>query len=388
MSIGGDLIADAALVSVDGLPGGGLIDTSGAEIAARSPLQLFWRRLRQDRVALVSAGFIVVLILIAIFAPLIVKLVGAPGPFASDPSAHDQFGDPTGPSPNALWPFIVVAIGAVLAMLSRFVPWAAVKKRAWAVIAGGAFVLAIVLAVVYWPNAHHLFGVDRGYRDVFSRTLYGARVSLEVAIIATAISMVIGVTLGMVAGYYRGWVDMAISRFIDTLLAFPILLLAIGLASACKLGSGCLGGIIQPGLTTVIAVIAFVNWTYIARIVRGQVLSLREKEFIDAARSLGASDLRIIFREILPNLVAPIIVYASLLIPTNVLFEASLSYLGVGVSFPTASWGAMLSDATEIFSTAWWYMLFPGLALLLTVLAFNLLGDGLQDALDPRGDRS
>jgi ABC-type dipeptide/oligopeptide/nickel transport system permease subunit len=388
MSIGGDLIADAALVSVDGLPGGGLIDTSGAEIAARSPLQLFWRRLRQDRVALVSAGFIVVLILIAIFAPLIVKLVGAPGPNVSDPHAHDSFGDPAGPSPNALWPFIVAAGGVALAALSRLLPWTAAKKWAWAAIAGGAFVLAIVLAIIYWPTAHHLFGVDKEYRDVFSRTLYGARVSLEVAIIATAISMVIGVTLGMVAGYYRGWVDMAISRFIDTLLAFPILLLAIGLASACKLGSGCLGGIIQPGLTTVIAVIAFVNWTYIARIVRGQVLSLREKEFIDAARSLGASDLRIIFREILPNLVAPIIVYASLLIPTNVLFEASLSYLGVGVSFPTASWGAMLSDATDIFSTAWWYMLFPGLALLLTVLAFNLLGDGLQDALDPRGDRS
>jgi ABC-type dipeptide/oligopeptide/nickel transport system permease subunit len=357
-------------------------------IAARSPLELFWRRLRSDRVAIAAGGVIVCLILVAICAPLIVKLVGAPGPYVSDPTAHDQFGDPTGPSKNALWPFIVIALGTLLAMLSRLLPWPAVKRHAWAVIGGVSVVAAIVLAIHFWPHAQHLFGVDKEYRDVFSRVLYGARVSLEVALIATGLSIVIGVTLGMFAGYYRGGVDMLISRVIDTLLAFPILLLAIGLAAACKLGKGCLGGLIQPGLTTVIAVIAFVNWTFIARIVRGQVLSLREKEFIESARSLGASNARIIFKEILPNLVAPIIVYASLLIPTNVLFEASLSYLGVGVSFPQASWGAMLSDATDIFSTAWWYMLFPGVALLLTVLAFNLLGDGLQDALNPRGDRT
>jgi peptide/nickel transport system permease protein len=358
------------------------------DIVARSPLQLFWRRLRADRVAMAAGVAIVLLILVAIFAPLIIKLVGAPGPYVSDPNAHDQFGDPTGPSKNALWPFIVITVGALLAMLSRLLPWPAVRRRAWAVIASVSVVAAIVLAIVFWPHAHHLFGVDKEYRDVFSRVLYGARVSLEVALIATGLAMVIGVTLGLVAGYFRGWMDTLVSRVIDTLLAFPILLLAIGLAAACKLGKGCLGGLIQPGLTTVIAVIAFVNWTYIARIVRGQVLSLREKEFIESARSLGASNQRIIFREILPNLVAPIIVYASLLIPTNILFEASLSFLGVGVSFPHASWGAMLSDATDIFSTAWWYMLFPGLALLITVLAFNLLGDGLQDALNPRGDRN
>ena len=136
-----------------------------------------------------------------------------------------------------------------------------------------------------------------------------------------------------------------------------------------------------------IFVIAFVNWTYIGRIVRGQVLSLREKEFVEAARSLGASNARIIFREILPNLVAPIIVYATLIIPQNILFEAALSFLGVGVQPPQASWGAMLADATSIFDTAWWYMVFPGAALLLTVLAFNLVGDGLQDALNPRAAR-
>jgi ABC-type dipeptide/oligopeptide/nickel transport system permease subunit len=245
-------------------------------------------------------------------------------------------------------------------------------------------VIAIILAAALWPSAKHLFGVDPLGRDVFSRVLYGARVSLVVAFVATGLSMMIGVTLGMIAGYFRGWVDMAISRLIDVLLAFPILLLALGLAAACSLGHGCFGGLIKPGLVVVIFVITFVNWTFIGRIVRGQVLSLREKEFVEAARSLGASKTRIIFREILPNLVAPIIVYSTLIIPQNILFEAALSFLGAGVQPPTASWGAMLADATSSFDTAWWYMVFPGVALLLTVLAFNLVGDGLQDALHPK----
>jgi peptide/nickel transport system permease protein len=197
----------------------------------------------------------------------------------------------------------------------------------------------------------------------------------------------IGVITGMIAGYYRGWTDTGLSRLVDVLLAFPILLFGIGLASACSFGNGCVGGLIQPGLSVVIFVIAFVNWTYIYRIIRGQVLSLREKEFVDAARSLGASNRRILFREILPNLVAPIIVYSTLVIPQNVLFEAALSFLGVGVQPPNASWGAMLADATQIFDSAWWYMVFPGTALLLTVLAFNLLGDGLHDALNPRAGK-
>ena len=178
-----------------------------------------------------------------------------------------------------------------------------------------------------------------------------------------------------------------LSRLIDVLLAFPILLLALGIAAACSLGDGCLGGIVKPGLGVVIFVIAFVNWTYIGRIIRGQVLSLREKEFVEAARALGASNTRIMFREVLPNLVAPIIVYSTLVIPQNILLEAALSFLGVGVQPPDASWGAMIADATNIFDTAWWYMVFPGAALLLTVLAFNLLGDGLQDALNPRARR-
>jgi ABC-type dipeptide/oligopeptide/nickel transport system permease subunit len=187
----------------------------------------------------------------------------------------------------------------------------------------------------------------------------------------------------MLAAYYGGWIDTIISRTLDVLLAFPILLLGIGLASACALGDGCLG-IIQPGLTVVIVVIALATFPYIARIIRGQALSLREREFIEAARSLGASDRRIIFGHILPNLVAPIIVYTTLMLPQNILFEAALSFLGVGVGPRQASWGQMIADATPVFDTAWWWMFFPGVALVLTVLAFNLVGDGLQDALDPQ----
>ncbi|MFL5827919.1 MAG: ABC transporter permease [Thermoleophilaceae bacterium] len=304
------------------------------EIAALSPGQLFWRRLKQDKVAMGALGFIILLCLVAIFAPLIVKLVGAPKPNVQSTKALDSFGTPTGPSST------------------------------------------------------HIFGVDPLGRDVFSRVLYGARVSLEVAIVATGISVLIGVVVGLTAGFFRGTIDTILSRTIDVLLAFPILLLALGIAAACSFGDGCLGGLIQPGLTVVIFVIAFVNWTYLARIVRGQVLSLREKEFVEASRSLGASNSRTLFREILPNLWAPIIVYTTFIVATNILFEAALSFLGVGVQPPNPSWGAMIADAASIFDTAWWYMFFPGIALLLTVLAFNLLGDGLQDALNPRGGRT
>jgi len=301
-----------------------------AEIVGRAPLQLFWERFREDRVALVALAFIVLEVLLAICAPWVVDLLGHP-PNAQFPSAlNAQFGTPTG------------------------------------------------------PTSQFLFGVDTVGRDVFSRVLYGARVSLEVAIVATTFAVVIGVVLGMVAGYFRGWVDTLVSRFIDVTLAFPILLLALGIASSCSLGNGCAAGLIKPGLGTVIVAIVVVNWTYIGRIIRGQVLSLREKEFIEAARAGGAGSATILFREILPNLVGPIVVYATLIIPANILLEAALSYLGVGINPPQASWGEMLAEATPIFNTAWWFFLFPGLALLLTVLAFNLLGDGIRDALDPK----
>jgi peptide/nickel transport system permease protein len=372
-------------------------ELAGEEISARSPGALFWRRFRADRVAVASAIFIVVLILAAAFAPLITKAVGAPGPNTPDQNAVNDFGLPSGPSANALWPFIALFGGIALALIVRLVRAPVVRRRISPGLAVAGVVLGIGLAIIFWPGAKHIFGVDLDHLDVFSRVLYGARTSLEVALLATGISLVIGVILGMVAGFYRGAVDMVISRVIDALLAFPILLLALGIGAACSIGTagrpsqGCLGGVLKPGLPVVIAVIAFVNWTYIARIVRGQVLSLREKEFVEASRSLGASNGRIIFREILPNLVAPIIVYATLIIPTNVLFEAALSYLGVGVPVGTASWGKMLSDASSGnlgVNTVWWLMVFPGVALLITVLAFNLLGDGLQDALNPRGDRA
>ena len=373
--------------------------TTTGEIAARSPLALFWRRLRRDKVALVALAVIVLLIIVAIFAGQIVKLFGAHPPNAQNSDALDEFGSAAA------------------------------------------------------PGHGYIMGTDALGRDVFSRTIYGARISLATAFIATGLIVIIGVTLGMIAGYYRGFVDTALSRSMDVVLAFPVLLLALGLGAACSL-KGCLTAdsvgrdlfifavvillmpvigaaisqlrgrpgfrgltgsdwvlrlapgvvflfaaivfsfvvssnatLIQPGLPVVIFVITLAGWPYMARIIRGQVLSLREKEFVEAARSLGASDARIIFRHILPNLVAPIIVYTTLLIPTNILFEAALSFLGVGVQPPTASWGAMIADAIAIFDTAWWYMTFPGVALLLTVLAFNLIGDGLQDALNPRTGR-
>ncbi|HEX3910805.1 MAG TPA: ABC transporter permease [Solirubrobacteraceae bacterium] len=306
----------------------GLLE-SGGEIAARSPLQLFWRRFRRDRIAQGSGAFILLLIVVAIFAPLVVKLLGLPSPYTQNPNLTGPFGEPLGPS------------------------------------------------------SAHPFGVDSLGQDVASRVIYGTRVSLEVGVLGTAIAALIGVVLGLLAGYYRGWIDSLISFVINVTLSIPVLLLGLGIGAACAV-RGCAGGTIQPGVGVIIFLIAFATWAYFARIVRGLVLSLREREFVEAARVLGASDVRIMFREILPNLVAPIIVYATLQIPLNILIEAGLSFLGVGVRPPTASWGQMIAAATPTFNTAWWYMVFPGAALLLTVLAFNLLGDGLRDALNPR----
>ncbi len=305
-----------------------LADESAAEIAARSPLELFWRRLRNDKVALVALSIVLFMVFLAIFAPLIVKVFHLPNPNTQNDDLLDDFGSPTGPS------------------------------------------------------SAHLFGVDERGRDVFTRVLYGTRVSLEAALISTALIVIIGVTAGLITGYFRGRVDTLFSRVMDLFLAFPVLVLAVGLGVACA--DGCLGGAVQPGLPVVIFVITLTTWPYMARIVRGQVLSLREREFVEASRSLGASDTRIIVREILPNLVAPIIVYSTVLVPQNIIYEASLSFLGVGIDPSKPSWGAMISDATSVFQDAWWFMVFPGLALLITVLAFNVVGDGLQDALNPR----
>jgi peptide/nickel transport system permease protein len=305
---------------------------AGGDVAARSPLQLFWRRFRRDRVSVIAGGVVIVLIVIAVLAPLFVSILGLPGPNVENLNLTDSFGSPLGPS------------------------------------------------------AAHPFGVDQLGEDVASRVIYGTRVSLQVGIIGTAISTFIGVTVGLIAGFYRGWVDTLLSRTVDVVLSIPILLLGIGIGAACSV-KGCIHGFIEPGIGVIIFLIAFATWPYMARIVRGLVLSLREREFVEASRGLGASNWRIMLREILPNLTAPIIVYATLQIPTNILIEAALSFLGVGIRPPTASWGQMIASATPIFNTAWWYMVFPGVALLITVLAFNLLGDGLRDALNPRESR-
>lgn len=306
-----------------------------AAVEGKSPRQLFWDRFKKDKAALGSLVFIVLLVLVAIFAGVIAEKLVGHGPnelFQSE--MLDDFGLPKG------------------------------------------------------PNADFWFGADQAGRDVFVRILYGARTSLEVALIATVFSMAIGVVIGIISGYFRGITDTVVSRTIDVFLAMPVLLFQIGIVASCGTSrEGCLNGLIQPGKSLVIFVISIFSWPYIARIIRGNVLSIREKEFIEAARSLGASNTRIMFRELLPNLWAPILIYTTLLIPTNILIEAALSFLGLGVPQSTPSWGQMLADAATIFEEAWWLMLFPGLFLLATTLAFNLLGDGLRDALDPRTGR-
>ena len=305
--------------SSTGQPAGG----GGQRIEGRTPTQLAWIRLKRDRVSMAAGITIILLILMAIFAPLLAKLIGV-GPYVQD-RVH-------GLTPNG------IPVG---------------------------------------PSSKAFFGYDAVGRDILVRIIYGSRISLLIGVVSTSIALLIGVTIGMFAGYFGGKVDAVLSGLMDVVLSFPFLLTALTLVA-----------IFDPSVYISIMIIAFFGWVYIARIVRGQVLSLREKEFVEAARSLGASDMRIMFGDILPNLVAPIIVYATLLIPTNILAEATLSFLGLGVKPPIATWGGMLSEAQEVYTVAWWFMLFPGLALLVTVLAFNLLGDGLRDALDPRANQT
>jgi peptide/nickel transport system permease protein len=303
-------------------------------VAGRSVVQIAWRRLRRDHAATAGAVVVVLLIVAAIAAPLIVKVLGQP-----PDEFHQNLIDPTFGAPKG-----------------RF---------------GGV-------------SVHHLFGLEPiNGRDLFSRTLYGARISLLVAFGATLLSVTIGTVLGVLAGYRGGWVDAVIARTMDVFLAFPLLLFALALGGAVQGRAFGLSGT-PLRVALLIVVIGFFNWPYIGRIVRGQTLSLREREFIEAARSLGAGTGHILFRELLPNLVGPILVYGTLLIPTNILFEAALSFFGVGVTEPTPSWGGMLTDAVPLYTVAPGFVIVPGAAIFVTVLAFNLLGDGLRDALDPR----
>jgi peptide/nickel transport system permease protein len=304
------------------------------EIQGRSPGQIAWMRLRRDKVAMAGAGMVGLLILVAIFAPLIVAVLGHP------PNEFHQ---------NLIDPNLQVTP-------ARF---------------GGM-------------SRHFLFGLEpNNGRDVFSRVVYGARISLLIAFLATLLAVLIGTLLGTVSGYVGGWVDAVISRVMDAFLAFPLLVFAIALAGVVPdRVFGLTGNTLRVVL--LVFIIGFFGWPYIGRIIRGQTLSLREREFVEASRSLGAGAPYIIFREVLPNLVAPILVYSTLLIPSNILFEAALTFLGVGIRPPTASWGGMISDATRWYQIAPHFMVFPGLATFVTVLSFNLFGDGLRDALDPR----
>jgi peptide/nickel transport system permease protein/oligopeptide transport system permease protein len=304
------------------------------KIEGRSLWQISWIRLKRDKVA-IAGGFVVLfLILVAILAPVICKLVGVnPNDF------NEKLVDASLQTPIGKWNGI---------------------------------------------SRDHPFGIEPvNGRDIFARVVYGARISLLIAFMATLLSVAIGTVMGIVAGYFGGWVDTLISRLMDIFLAFPLVLFALALVGAIPDSAfGLKGDALRVAL--IVFIIGFFSWPYIGRIIRGQTLSLREREFVDAARSLGARRPYILFTELLPNLIAPILVYSTLLIPTNVLFEAGLSYLGVGVRPPTASWGDMLSNATNWYQVAPLYMVPPGLAIFLTVLAFNLFGDGLRDAFDPR----
>ncbi|MFH1675573.1 MAG: ABC transporter permease [bacterium] len=228
----------------------------------------------------------------------------------------------------------------------------------------------------FQPAKSNLFvlGTDKLGRDILSRILYGAQISLVVGVVAEIIALLIGVLIGALAGYFGGYLDALLMRFTDTFFAFPALLLAIGILAVFE----------RPGLLTIFVALGIVGWTIVARVVRGQVLRVKEEDFVEAARAMGASDFRIITRHILPNSLAPIIVVGTLGIAGNILSEAGLSFLGLGIQPPMPSWGIMLAEGRNLIESAPWVCIFPGLAIFLTVLGFNLLGDGLRDALDPR----
>jgi peptide/nickel transport system permease protein len=219
-----------------------------------------------------------------------------------------------------------------------------------------------------------LLGTDWHGRDILSRIIYGSQVSLLVGVVATLISLLIGIIIGSLAGYFGGWMDNALMRLTDTFFAFPSILLAIVILATFR----------QPGLWALFIALGFTGWTGIARVIRGQILSLKEQEFVMAARSIGCSHLRIILRHLLPNCLAPIIVLGTLAVAENILSEAGLSFLGIGIQPPTPSWGNMLAEARGNLMDMPWWGVFPGLALAFTVLGFNLFGDGLRDILDPR----
>jgi peptide/nickel transport system permease protein len=311
---------------------GAPLSVPGKAIEGRSLGQIAWMRLRRDKVAMGGGIVVVLLILVAIIGPHLVQ----------DPDVYNSsLIDPTFLRPKGAFGGISLA---------------------------------------------HPLGVEpQTGRDVLARIVVGAQYSLLIAFLAAVLAVSIGTFFGVVAGYVGGWLDSLIARAMDVFLAFPLLVFALALAGVIPSSAFGLSGN-SLRIAVLIFVIGFFNWPYMGRIIRGQTLSLREREFVDAARSLGARGPYILFRELLPNLIAPILVYATLLIPTNILFEAALEYLGVGLYVPTPTWGQMLSNAVQngYYSIDPEYMLVPGLAIFITVMAFNLFGDGLRDALDPR----
>jgi peptide/nickel transport system permease protein len=269
--------------------------------------------------------------------------------------------------------------------------WQGLKANRLA-LAGGVVVLALMVvaalapvlapydpyqidvdAILLPPSLEHPFGTDELGRDVLSRMIYGSRVSLQVGFVAAGLATAVGVLLGALAGYYGGWVESAIMRFTDMMLCFPTFFLILAVIA-----------LLEPSIVNIMAVIGLTSWMGVARLVRAEFLTLKERDFVLAARSLGASDARIIFRHILPNAMAPVLVALTLGVAGAILTESGLSFLGLGVQPPLASWGNILNQGKANIEIAWWLSLFPGLAILITVLAYNLLGEGIRDALDPR----
>jgi len=336
----------AAAVAIESGPGLG----EGIEpVRARGYWEQVWIRFKKDKIA-IGGGFTIILVLLAGFvgAPIAAHLLGhGPG---------DQFAGGTD--------------------AQTFLP-----VNPWSHISAAPY----TGAVGFGKTLFILGGDGQLGRDEFLRLLYGTQVSLEVAIGATLLSMFVGVLMGSIAGYFGGWIDTIVSRLTDITMAFPILLFIIALAStAGPRLDGITLGIFQKGVITLVLVLGFFGWYYPARIVRAQVLSLREKEFVEAARMVGASDLRIIRSHLLPHLVAPIIVLSTITVAQFILAEAGLSFLGVGIKEPVASWGSLLGQGPTYYLSQPWLIVWPGMAILIATLSFNLLGDGLRDAFDPR----
>ncbi|HEY0415339.1 MAG TPA: ABC transporter permease [Gaiellaceae bacterium] len=353
MSTKVDIHADDA-VPLDLSPAG---PAEAQHVKARGYWELIWIRFRRDKLALASVFFLIFLLA---------------GSFAGGPIAAHFLGH----GPNQIF-----AYGVNQKEFIPLGPWSHISTAPYP----GA-VCSTGCVHGQFPKTLMILGTDSLLgRDLFLRLLYGAQTSLEVAGLATFGSVLIGVIMGLLAGYFRGWVDTVVSRLVEIVMVFPSLLFIVALrAVAGDALNSITFGFLARGVFTIALIFTIFGWFYPARIIRGVVLSLREKEFVEAARMTGASDLRIMRSHLLPHLVAPIIVYSSLIVATNIIGEAGLSFLGLGIEQPTASWGTLLAAAPQFYLTQPWLMIWPGLMILLTTLAFNLLGDGLRDAFDPR----